>query len=646
VKQFIVVSEFNTKSVGDDNGPVKIKGFASTNNKDRMDDIIVSDAWSKGGLDNFNKNPIILFNHNHDRVIGKGTKVEVVENGLELTAEIYDEQVKSYIKNGLVKGFSVGFIGKEADFDNKTGGLIFKDVELLEVSVVSIPCNQDSLFSQIKSFSGFKDQLKGAEDDLVSIISSSEKKENTMDDQALEKLFARLKESTDKSVAEALDAKDKAAKEEADRQKAAKEAEEKLTASIVSVGKTEIEKMLAAQKEEMEKAFSEKSNTLEEINKALTEKVEDLKKFKSSKRVFDNGGGKSFTETNKDEIVELHLLGLATEKGWKTEAAKSFIEKASNTDSGISVPDGAANPFENVVSSTIERDIQNALILAPLFREIKMNQATLTLPILPDAGYAEFAKQATSGSDPHGNLASRGDTYGSPYDGNDLREKILSTRNMISHTVLGNQTEEDSIIPILPLLRESLVRSQARTVEHALLLGGHSTAVVPGAFDGLLEMAKDASSITQLTSAFASFPGLTAANLMSARKQMGKYGVSPKDVIYIVSQASYFELIEDAEFQDWNLVGDQATKLTGEVGKVYGSPVILCDEFNDPGTGEAYALAVNTRNFVIPRVRGVKVESDYEVRKQQRVLVASQRLGFEDLIVNAKAVHGLVHSGS
>ena len=41
-------------------------------------------------------------------------------------------------------------------------------------------------------------------------------------------------------------------------------------------------------------------------------------------------------------------------------------------------------------------------------------------------------------------------------------------------------------------------------------------------------------------------------------------------------------LLEDAEFQDANLVGNQATKLTGEIGTVFGSRVLMCDEFATP----------------------------------------------------------------
>ena len=127
---------------------------------------------------------------------------------------------------------------------------------------------------------------------------------------------------------------------------------------------------------------------------------------------------------------------------------------------------------------------------------------------------------------------------------------------------------------------------------------------------------------------------------------MGKYGVNPNDVVYIVSQRSYYELLEDAEFQDANLVGDMATKLSGEIGQVFGSRVLLCDEFASKAASKHAAVAVYARNYVMPRLRGVTVESDYEVANQRRVLVASQRIGFTDLIDGATSKWGFMYKAS
>jgi hypothetical protein len=273
----------------------------------------------------------------------------------------------------------------------------------------------------------------------------------------------------------------------------------------------------------------------------------------------------------------------------------------------------------------------------------------MIIPILPDSGYAEFASaQTAAGSSPHGNLAQRGDTYGAPYGGVDMAERTLSTKKLISQSYLGNETEEDAILPILPLIRESMVRSHARAIENSILAGDDADGVfgTSGAsFEGLLHLARNDSDYTQSATAFAT-DTVTAAELLSMRKNMGKYGVNPSDVVYIVSQRTYYELLEDAEFQDANLVGDMATKLSGEIGQVFGSRVLLCDEFATPAVSKFGAIAVNPRNYVMPRLRGVTVESDYEVINQRRVLVASQRLGFTDLIDGATSKWGYMYKAS
>ena len=151
-KIFNLTSTF--KSHTDEDGSVMIRGMASTNDFDRAGDSITADAWTKGGLKNFEKNPIILFNHDYNRPIGRATGLKTTENALELTAKISKaaKDVTELVKDGVLGAFSVGFRVKDADYLEETDGLKIKDAELFEVSVVSVPCNQSATFSLAKSF--------------------------------------------------------------------------------------------------------------------------------------------------------------------------------------------------------------------------------------------------------------------------------------------------------------------------------------------------------------------------------------------------------------------------------------------------------------------------------------------------------------
>ena len=151
-KIFNLTSVF--KAQPSDDGSVKIRGYASTNDTDRAGDVIEKDAWLKGGLDNFKSNPILLFNHDYDTPIGKATALEVTEYGLKIEGMISKSagKIAEMVKEGILGAFSVGFRIKDADNIEETDGLRIKDAELFEVSVVSVPANQSAIFSVAKSF--------------------------------------------------------------------------------------------------------------------------------------------------------------------------------------------------------------------------------------------------------------------------------------------------------------------------------------------------------------------------------------------------------------------------------------------------------------------------------------------------------------
>ena len=670
------------KSLGEtDDGGVNIKGSASTNALDRAGDIINPEAWTKGGLENYKGNPIILFNHDYNKPIGRATDLAVTDKGLDISAKISKAagDITQLVKDGVLGAFSVGFRCKDSEYMTETDGYKIKDAELFEVSVVSVPCNQNATFGLAKSFDSMDDYRKYQSEflkansvesaDAVKIEQPSEEKssstetdmseeknspETSFDLEAFAKDVAEktattiaMKQAEQKAADQKAEAEaaEKAAEVEA-QEKAVQEAKQDEQKAVIEAGLSGAERLMNDVETRVNEKHEDLKQVVDSLEKQLAEKSEEIMNIRESKRVFaDRQGQGDWKKAFENDIIDAKFAGLATGKGWNSDYAKGLMEKV-NAHSGVGV---SSADFEQIVSTNIERDIQNELVLAPLFREIPMTSANMIIPILPDSGYAEFTgNQTATGSSPHGNLAERGDTYGSPYGGVDLTERTLSTKKLISQSYLGNETEEDAIMPILPLIRESMVRSHARAIENAILAGDDADGAFGtggASFEGLLHLARNDSDFTQSSTAFAS-DTVTAAELLSMRKNMGKYGVNPSEVVYIVSQRTYFELLEDAEFQDANLVGDMATKLNGEIGQVFGSRVLLCDEFASPAVSKFAAIAVYPRNYVIPRLRGVTIESDYEVANQRRVLVASQRLGFIDLIDGATSKWGHMYKAS
>jgi HK97 family phage prohead protease len=147
---------FNTKAEQSDKA---ITFIASTANPDRYGDIVDQSGWD---LRAYERNPIILLNHNPTQLpIGKGKAY--VKNGqlmLDVEFDKNDEvaqQVERKVRGGFINAVSVGFQPSESIARNKLpadhpyhgkSGYYFPKSELLEVSIVTIPANNEATLSK------------------------------------------------------------------------------------------------------------------------------------------------------------------------------------------------------------------------------------------------------------------------------------------------------------------------------------------------------------------------------------------------------------------------------------------------------------------------------------------------------------------
>ena len=629
-KIFSLTSTFKALESDADDGSVRIRGMASTADFDRAGDTILSEAWAKGGLENFKRNPIILFNHDYDKPIGKAIDLVITENGLEMEAKISKSapaHIRDLVKEGILGAFSVGFRIKDADYMPDTDGLRIKDAELFEVSVVSVPCNQSATFSLAKSFDSMEEYKE---------FVKSFKQENSVDlagqslateESNLSDLASETPELASKDVSQEIKME-----KELDLQALAQKVAQETAAQIAKQHAEEKAAEKAAAQEAAEKAAAQEAaknlqqdlvskavaDALADAEKRLEEKLAaqeaEITKMRESKRVFSDRKGSDATSAVKEygrEFMQAHLLGVMTGKGWNTRFATELQEKA-----GIAYATSAPD-IDQEVSRLIEKEVTLNLRTAGLFREITVNSAATVLPIQPDVERAVFQTGAATA----GNLENRGDSDNTFKPG----QVILNAYRLISQTYMDNHVDEEVLVNLMPMLVDSVARAHARAVDNAIINGD-------GSITGLSGFA----TAHGTTLSIGDGDKLTAADLMAMRKSMGKYGINPSDVAYVVSQARYYELIEDPAFADITDVGsDVATKITGMIGAVYGSPVIVSDSFPAEAATAPVAFAVATRNYVIPRLRGVAVEQDYEVGNQRRVIVATQSLGFEELVADA-----------
>jgi len=150
VNEVSVEKDINGKALGE----YEIEMIGSTASEDRDGESIDVKAWD---LKNFKKNPVVLPQHDYRRpAIGKAKSVKVVDGKLVFKIEFPEEGInpeadiyRKLYKSGFMNSSSVGFIPKEwVDGDGKKSPYrTFTKVELLELSLVSVPSNPTALMS-------------------------------------------------------------------------------------------------------------------------------------------------------------------------------------------------------------------------------------------------------------------------------------------------------------------------------------------------------------------------------------------------------------------------------------------------------------------------------------------------------------------
>ena len=168
-----------------------IKFVASTSSPDRYGDVVDQKGWD---LSAYNRNPVVLFNHNPSQMpIGKGRAyVENDQLMLEVEFDQKDDMAKTIeqkVRDGFINAVSVGFqpsktiarssLPSDHPYYGKSGSY-FQASELLEVSIVTIPANNEATLSkQFTRGIGLADVAKS----LIQsnkVVSITETKSNTV----------------------------------------------------------------------------------------------------------------------------------------------------------------------------------------------------------------------------------------------------------------------------------------------------------------------------------------------------------------------------------------------------------------------------------------------------------------------------------
>lgn len=98
--------------------------------------------------------PAMFWMHDQTRIPGKWLDVNEDDKGLPVKGELaptdLGKEVHTLLKMDAVSGLSIGYIPTEVDYASD-GVRLLKEVELLEVSIVSIPMNPKAQIAHVKS---------------------------------------------------------------------------------------------------------------------------------------------------------------------------------------------------------------------------------------------------------------------------------------------------------------------------------------------------------------------------------------------------------------------------------------------------------------------------------------------------------------
>ena len=139
----------------------KLVAYVTTfNNADSVGDIM-----APGSLDKFvkrfndeEKQLPMLWQHNNNELIGQWTKFEINSRGVKGYGEIFTDvtrgnDVRNLIKRGAVGSVSIGFRSKNYE-ELENGARLFKEIDLMETSVVINPANSRARIVSAKNEDG------------------------------------------------------------------------------------------------------------------------------------------------------------------------------------------------------------------------------------------------------------------------------------------------------------------------------------------------------------------------------------------------------------------------------------------------------------------------------------------------------------
>lgn len=279
-------------------------------------------------------------------------------------------------------------------------------------------------------------------------------------------------------------------------------------------------------------------------------------------------------------------------------------------------PGSGAELVPTAISAQFIEEFELSREVASLFPQINMPSDPFKMPVQESVTTARIQAQ---------NSAISGTNFGTS-------EIELDATKLVEFMPLPEELNEDSAPQILAFTRNEVAEAQVRAWETAIINGDDSvthqdddvTAAedARNAWKGLrfLALANSANGSTVDFGAAAA----TTTNMRALRAALGKYGVNPQMLAWLVSPKVWYQLVDLDEVTTVDKFGNLSTIKTGTLAALDGIPIIqsefMRDDLDDTGVNsdtpanniKSSVICVNHRRFLWGVRRPMRVRATFD----------------------------------
>jgi len=224
------------------------------------------------------------------------------------------------------------------------------------------------------------------------------------------------------------------------------------------------------------------------------------------------------------------------------------------------------------------------------------------------------------------------------------RDVTFTAELLAVRSVFDVEFQEDSIVPVLDALKSDIAFAIAGAIEATIINGdvNGSSGIDSGgtdmhgdsigsdspeaSWDGYRKHASDINAgsqtaVVDLAGAFAT----SGSSYRTARGNMKKYGINANDLVVVSSITGYLSTLMNLnDIQTVDKYGANAVIITGEVGKIYGSPVVVSDYSREDlnGSGVSAGASSGNADMAIQIVN----KGSYVLGDRRRITIESSKI--------------------